>query len=172
MRALFVIALIIATGCTRSFPEYEAFTAQLAGADEMILYEGLPHQDAEPDVLQAELARSDVVKMHDWPFYEEPLPLTVADAEMLMAILQDTDGFWKRPKDAATACTGFHPDYCIEWKKGEKKYRILVCFGCGEFECYGLTEPVYCWMKTETRKSLASVSKPYRQNRPEPKRIE
>jgi hypothetical protein len=34
-------------------------------------------------------------------------------------------------------CGGFHADYCLEWKDGEKVYQMMLCYGCDEAKFYG-----------------------------------
>ena len=69
---LLALFLSPAAGITeKAVPVSEADTlrASLATAETLYVYEGLPHQSSEADLLRQEQARNDVTKIGDFPFY-------------------------------------------------------------------------------------------------------
>src|SRR5262249_40015520 len=108
-----------------------ALTEAIRRADKVVLYEGLPHQFFEKKLLEEERRTKAVEELNGYPFYKEPLALTEQDAGRLCELLGDPAIYqpWKGEK----LCGGFHPDYAVEWHVGAKRYRALLCFGCGEF---------------------------------------
>lgn len=100
----------------------------LRAADELMVYEGLPHQTKEKELMESELAKSKTIRIHGYPFYLPPVAAK-KQAE-LKKILGDPRTYKKYtgPK----TCGGFHPDYAVFWNEGEVPKHILICFGCGE----------------------------------------
>src|SRR6516165_3185263 len=80
-------------------------------ANKVVLYEGLPHQFFDKDLLEQELKNKKTVKVHDYPFYAETLALKDEDAKRLTELFCAADSFakFRGPK----RCGGFHPDYCV-----------------------------------------------------------
>ena len=136
-------------------------------ANKVVLYEGLPHQFFDKDLLEQELKNKKTVKVHDYPFYAETLALKDEDAKRLTELFCAADSFakFRGPK----RCGGFHPDYCVEWQDGKGVYHVLVCFGCHEVKCYGPKVDLYCDINNDAYKEFEKVLKPYRKNRPEKK---
>ena len=100
----------------------------LRAADELYVYEGLPHQTKEKSLMESELAKSEVIRIHGYPFY---LPKARAKKESeLKKLLGDprTYGKYTGPK----TCGGYHPDYAVHWMENGVPKHILICFGCGE----------------------------------------
>src|SRR5437867_5072942 len=60
---------------------------------EVLLYEGLPHDFWEAELLQSELRRKKTLKLHGYPFYEELLVLKSDDAEQLTTFFSDRTNF-------------------------------------------------------------------------------
>src|SRR5262245_6972052 len=109
----------------RNFANYNPLSEWIAKADKVILYEGLPHQEYEGEELEKERKSKKTISFNGFPFYSEPLDLKAADAKKLTNLYCDPSSFraWKGYK----RCGGFHPDYCIEWRKGKETCRALVC---------------------------------------------
>jgi hypothetical protein len=147
---------------------YKPVAAAAKAAKALTLYEGLPHPLWENELLAAERKNKKTVKLHDYPFYAETLKFKDKDAKAVKALLRQSKRFrgWKGEKD----CGGFHPDYLIEWKQGKDVYRVLFCFGCEEIKAFGPKGAVRLDMTAETKKELARILKPYRKNRPAPKK--
>lgn len=112
-----------------------AFTSAVASAEKMTLYEGLPHQAFESDLLESERRSKPVQELHGYWFYKEPLAPSAEDARRLTQMLSDAAAF--APFSGEKKCGGFHPDYAVEWQKGSSAYRALICFGCDEAKLFG-----------------------------------
>jgi hypothetical protein len=135
-------------------------------AESMVLYEGLPHQTWERELLERELRSKRVVRRGDFPFYAEPLPLTAADAIRLTDLFCNPHSFrkWAGPK----TCGAFHPDYCLEWRAGKETYQCLLCFGCHEAKVFGPNTALYFDISQAAYKQFTAILRPYRKNRPQP----
>jgi hypothetical protein len=108
--------------------EVEAYRRIFAAAEEIVIYEGLPHPYEEEELLEVESKRKDIVKLPpmDEAFYTPAVEAVNADA--LLKLLSGPDGIRvNQPKKC-----GFHSDYCIQFKHQDTTYRAFVCFGCGE----------------------------------------
>jgi hypothetical protein len=154
-------------GCSHknSPADYEAAAEFVATADSVILYEGLPHQDGEMEILKRELAEKQTVAFGEYPFYAEPMPLTAQDAAVLTAIFDGSDAFYGPPE--ASVCGKFHPDYAIEWKKGDETVAVLVCFMCREAIVVAATEKMEFGMAGEPMKKVMTLLKDRWQKRPQ-----
>lgn len=136
-------------------------TAGIAGSKKVVLYEGLPHQFWERDILAKEMKEKKTVRLHDFPFYAEPIALKEEDAKYLTEVYGKAETFsrYRGPKK----CGGYHPDWSIEWKDGDATYRANICIGCNEIRIYGPKNDVYCdGIPGKTVEMLRG----YRKNRP------
>lgn len=113
----------------------ERLAAAANAADEVLVYEGLPHHNFDRKSLDSELQTKDVIDLDEHPFYSEPLPVSDEDRAKIREFAAGPDAFFKfyGEKD----CGGFHPDYAVEWRAGKDRYRLLLCFGCGEGKLFG-----------------------------------
>lgn len=171
----FVVAIVsIAFGCAkepgttgdRKKPEPPKDNAGwIANADQIVLYEGLPHPLEEKGAFTQEKAKK-TVALHGFDFYEKPIAPQEADAKKLMALFTTPGTFpeFSGPKK----CGGFHPDWAVEWKVGDDTYRALLCFGCHEAKIFGLQEDVYTDIGVEAYRQLKDLLNAYRANRPAP----
>jgi hypothetical protein len=169
LASVFLLALGVALAADpketdTNFDNHKALAVAIAKADRVILYEGLPHQTFEQQLLQEELKNKKTVKLNDFPFYTETLSLKDADAKSLKALFIEAAAFkqYSGPK----RCGGFHPDYALEWHVGKDVYRAQICFGCQEVKIFGPKSEVHCDMRPDTNKQLQATLKPYRKNRP------
>jgi hypothetical protein len=151
-------------------PEPNAFPfATIGQADRLTLFEGLPHQLIERELLASERKTKQTVDLHGYPFYSEPLALMPEDAEKLKALLGDATRF--ASFSGEKRCGGFHPDYAVEWTVEGQVYHCLVCFGCGEVKIYGPLGESRFDMERDTEKRLRSVLWAYEKNRPAAKHV-
>jgi hypothetical protein len=129
-----------------------------------VLYEGLPHQTFERELLARELRSQKTVRHHGYPFYQEPLPLSATDAREVTRVFADPASFhaWGGPK----TCGGFHPDYCMEWHAGGEVYQSLICFGCREVKVFGPGAQLYLDIDTTAKPRLEAILRSYRKHRP------
>jgi hypothetical protein len=151
-------------GDTR-FAENKGIFAAIRGTTQFTLYEGLPHQGFERQILAEEKQRKLTVTLDNYPFYAKPLTMSAADAIRLKAILSDERSFqqWR----GQSKCGGFHPDYLAEYSHNGTVYRVLICFNCKEVIVYGPNgSSVRCHFEVGTEYVLEPLLKKYRQSRP------
>lgn len=141
------------------------FAAKIQGAGTVALHEGLPHQMFERELLRQEKETKQVRIIHEYPFYEQPLEMAAEDARAITAILDDPASygtFW--PVLSEKLCGGFHPDYAVEWRRGQDSYHALLCFGCGEVELFGPLLGSRHDLRAEEK--LKAILLKYRRSRP------
>lgn len=178
MNRCFLFSLLVACalphGASRAdeMPELTAkdlsqFTPISVGvrhAASFTLYEGLPHQVVEADLLKRELATKKTIRLHGYPFYERPLPVAVDEIEALRGLCSAADSFWSY--GGAKFCGGFHPDYCLAWKDGKATYELLICLGCHEMKLYGPKQELMADIRTEAYQQFKTLLKKHRGQRP------
>lgn len=135
-RSLLAAAACLFTACATSNPigkpvpvaAGEEIRSSLQSAQRLMVYEGLPHQAHEKELIAREIVRKDTTRLHGYPFYTPARP--AKQAAGLRRVLGSADSYkvYGGPK----TCGGFHPDYAVSWNDGAKSYQLLVCFGCGE----------------------------------------
>lgn len=154
------------TGASTEFEPNISLFAAIGEADQLTLYEGLPHPD-EAEVFERERSTGRTTRLHGHLFYRDPHDARAPDASKLKNVLGSEQSFlaWRGEKK----CGGFHPDFLVEWRANSATYRILICFGCGEVKVYGPTQDLHCDMTLETRQQLKELFREYRKNRPTPK---
>ena len=131
--ALFALLLAPAGGITEKVVPVSAADAlrtSLAGAEPVYVYEGLPHQSSEADLLRQERKRDDVTKIGDFPFYVPKFQAAEGTSASLKKLLTVPGSY--REFGGLKLCGGFHPDYAIAWKADDSEHAILLCFGCHE----------------------------------------
>ncbi|MDA0814416.1 MAG: hypothetical protein O3C21_18740 [Verrucomicrobia bacterium] len=135
----------------------------IADAAHVNVYEGLPHQRFERELLAAESQREDTEKLGSFRFYTPAVAAT--NSAKLKPILSspDTIQVFRGEK----ACGGFHPDYAVEWfDEDGSRFYAQICFGCHEI--------IYSDGKNEYRydfedgpfEQLKKELKPYAKKRP------
>jgi hypothetical protein len=149
------------------FSARKKFVSRIKNADDIRLFEGLPHPMFERDILEREMQTKPAFDLHGYLFYEERLALEEPEKTELSRIFQDPRTFvpWTGPK----ACGGFHPDFCVEWQVGQDVYHALLCFGCGEAKFFGPDVELYCDMNERAPKRMGAARALRYKNRPEPK---
>jgi hypothetical protein len=116
----------------RSLGDISKFLSAVASADEVHVYEGLPHQAWDRELYESERKRSDLVWFEGYPFYAKPLDVTSDEKKALTALALRKDAHV--PFSGMKLCGGYHPDYAIVWTKGGKRSGALICFGCHEWK--------------------------------------
>lgn len=146
--------------------EIKSLIGGIGASTSVTIYEGLPHQRGEKKLLVDELRTKKTVRLHRFPFYDIAIPAKPEVAAKLIALCgaQETFG----PYGGAKFCGGFHPDWCVEFKKGPDVYQILVCFGCQEVRLYGPQNMAYSDLDKATMTKLVDILKPLQNNRPKP----
>lgn len=138
------------------------YRTTLATTKALSVYEGLPHQLWDEELLAKEIKRNDITKIGDFPFYT---PNTLAsNADDLKLILSSPDSIWiyGGPK----GCGGYHPDYCLSWESGGQTYYALICFGCHEIVFYDGKEPLIYDLETTSFTRLKVLLSIYDKKRP------
>lgn len=154
---VFVVGCL--AGCGRT-----SAPAAISKADSLVLYEGLPHQTMEPELLAKEKQNKPFFTRHEFPFYQTPLEVTPEDVEKLKALLGNEKSFepWRGEKK----CGGFHPDFLAEWRVGEKTYDVLICFGCQEVKLISPGQNDRHDIENGANKQLQEILRKYLKNRP------
>lgn len=162
------VMLLLLMGCANK--KLDSFTQAVRGAGKLALYEGLPHQSFEADLLERERKTKPVRELHGYPFYQETLALSKEDAHRLSEILGDANTYL--PFSGEKKCGGFHPDYAVEWQVGSDVYRALICFGCREAKLFGPAIELRVDLSPVAYKQLRELLKGYHKNRPASKILE
>jgi hypothetical protein len=129
-----------------------------------ILHEGLPSEFWEPELRERELNKKETIKLHGCPFYAEPVSLKGTDAERLTALFSSTKSF--KNYDGKKSCSGYYPEYCVEWKGDEAVTQALICLECREIKMFGPTCELHCDLSIEAAQGLSQLLSPYQKNRP------
>ncbi|WP_435017920.1 hypothetical protein TA3x_005543 [Tundrisphaera sp. TA3] len=141
-------------------------------ADEIVVYEGLPHHAYEQELFEEERKVRPIVMLSDFPFYREPLAMKAEDVATLRDLIGARGTYAGISSNVEKTCGGFHPDFAVEWSVEGKVTRCLICFGCFEAR---FVDPEgarsFYDLKTERvagkmRAKLMDLLKAYRKNRP------
>jgi hypothetical protein len=151
-------------GVEADFGRYEAFANEIAYADSVVVYEGLPNSFGEEQLLERELKRVASTKIDDQLFYVRKHEASEDDAEEITRLFES--GNITRPYVGPKECGGFHADYAVVWSKGEAKFRALVCFGCHEVLAMGPDGKVITDMTDSGYKELRAALGRYERERP------
>jgi len=147
-----------------SFDRLASILAGIQKARDSALYEGLPSEFWEPQLLERELHAKRTVKLHGYPFYEDLLTLKEQDAAQLTELFSAKGSFQRYRSQKE--CGGYHADYCVEWKTGEAVTRALICLECGEVKLFGPQAELHCDLSAKADKQLKQSLSGYRKNRP------
>jgi hypothetical protein len=138
----------------------------IADSKKLVIYEGLPHPQAEPEVLEQELKSKKTITLSKFPFYESPITPTKQLTKQLKTLCkrESTFKFYSGPK----FCGGYHPDWCLKFGEGQDAYYVHLCFGCHEAHLIGPNEELMTDLKGAAYLKLVEILKPLRTNRPQP----
>jgi hypothetical protein len=132
---------LFVVGCTdadertaNTFSYFPALAKHVQQANKLTLYEGLPHPTMDPDGFEKERNRTDTIGIDGHRFYKAPVAVSDETLESLRS-LSVQQGLFK-PFQAAKACGGFHPDWCLVWTDAEKEVDVHFCFGCNEVAAF------------------------------------
>lgn len=130
---LIVVFIISCTAEKGRHPEPSATSSirdTIKNTDSIFVYEGLPHQTFEAELLTAEKAKNGITGLGGYPFYTPKIQIKTLDLSAFKKIISDSSNYTRFLGEKR--CGGFHPDYAVEWSDGDKVYLILFCFGCDE----------------------------------------
>lgn len=164
---LFVLPLFGGCSLFADSPKsYKPLAEIVAEADRVVLYEGLPHHTGEKELLQKELAEKKTFSVGPFSFYTEPMPISRNEAAELTEIFNDIDAFNDDPP-GMTKCGPYHPDYAVEFSKGDESVFIEYCFGCGECKIYSGSRILYLCPSANAETRLKKLLHDRFQNRPQ-----
>ncbi|MBX3449419.1 MAG: hypothetical protein KF777_07665 [Planctomycetaceae bacterium] len=137
-------------------------------ASKVEVFEGLPHQMFEPELLAQEQQRSDVFQNHDFDFYEPAfsLPGDEFDGFISKVVSRRTYRAWQGFK----ACGGFHPDFLLRFHSADGIIDIQICLGCGEALLFGRDGYSYVEISEFARERWKTLQEKSRTKRPLPRR--
>lgn len=148
-----------------SFDDLPELLAQIDAADDVQVFEGLPHEHMEPDLFQEELARSKTLEIDGHRFYADPVSIAPEKLEALRKALADASLYraYLDP-DSEKACGGFHPDWCLVVDKGTESFHFHFCFGCHDLAAFANGElQVLC--EFNDLEAVTEMFEPMRTNR-------
>lgn len=134
----------------------------LTTADKVEVYEGLPHQMFDADLLKKELKRKDIIKIGEYPFYSPAK--TAMNSSDLRAVLSSSKSIL--PFSGEKLCGGFHPDYCVAWTRENQISHALICFGCHEIYFLSNDKSYRYDLTNEACENLMKLLSPYGEKRP------
>lgn len=138
----------------RFLPEVSQFIQK---AEEIWVFEGLPHQTWEPELLEREKATKKTIAIGAFPFYAEPVKPSPNKSTTLRTLLTGTNGLM--PMMRTPMCGGFHPDFAIRFRSGDKVCDVLICNGCGEATIEFGNRKVYGTLKSGWEEALDEFRK-------------
>ena len=111
----------------------ESVFQSLKKADDLFVYEGLPHPLRENPTFEKEKKRDDIKQIKNYWFYDAKVKATGNTRDQMMNLLFAKSGFRvPGPNAPQKDCGPFHPDYAIAWKpEGEENF-LMICYTCGE----------------------------------------
>jgi hypothetical protein len=118
------------------------------------LYRGLPSEFWEPELRTQELSRAKTIRLHGYAFYEESIPIAEPDAGRLTALLSSRATF--RRHEGNKRCSGYSPEYCVEWQAGDDGIHALICLECAEVKLFVPKCELYCDLSPTAKQSLES----------------
>ena len=180
LRELFVLAALCLVGCKQevkvvfdaappppietNFDRLPTVLAGIPKTEASLLYEGLPSEFWEPELLVQELARTKTIKLHGYPLYEELLALQGTDGEQFTALFSARTSFANYTDEKKGG--GFHADYCLEWKTSEGTTHVVISLELGEVKMYGTKSELHCDLSQNAAQKLRQLLSRYRKNRP------
>ena len=147
---------------TTAFRFVPAALKFIEGAEKITVFEGMPHQLFEKELLVRELEKAEETIIGTYPFYPQSQDFMAKDEPALRDLLLDAKGFG--PFLLSKMCGGFHPDYAIRFTKGEEHCYLLICFGCGDAQIHHNDKVIQCHLYAGWRELLAGYAK----HRPKP----
>ena len=149
----------------------EVYRSSIKEAKSVQVFEGLPHQLHEKELLAKEVAKSKLVedvteegltKYAGFHFYTPSV--AAKDPQKLIDLLSEKSSL--KVYGGLKRCGAFHPDYCVSWKKEKMTYYALICYGCGELVFFDGKKRLIYDMTPVTLDKFKAIFKPYELKRP------
>ncbi len=140
--------------------------AKMEAVKNATLYEGLPHQHSEGDLLAKELKEKQTITLHQFAFYKEPIAMPEEVERKLRNLCLDSTQFEHINRWEMKFCCEFHPDWCLEFRETENVYHIQICFGCNEATIFGPNGMLHGKINETAAIKLDRLLKPLQKNRP------
>jgi len=115
--------------------EADSFRKTVSTIPDLQVFEGLPDPTTEPALFARESTRPDVMRIGNFSFYKDPLPMGEADMAALRAVFNPGNPF--APGGGEDPCGRFHPDYLLVWKSKEATCYAQIGLGCQEIHAVG-----------------------------------
>lgn len=152
-------------------PDLQELWRALREAEQIELFEGLPHPGSEPRLRELEVERVKPVEIAGELFYPELLPAAPEAIAELARLTTDVQGHKGLPiplsKHRVKFCGGFHADYALLWKtKDATAVTALVCFGCSEVRFLYRDWTLTADFTKERDQELFKAFRPLRRHRP------
>ena len=155
-----VIFIASCSAGEKSYPHPHATSEirdTIKNTDSIFVFEGLPHQMFEAELLKTEKERKDITTIGGFPFYTPKSQVKMEAAAAFKQIISDSNNYMQFG-EGGKRCGGFHPDYSVEWSDGGKLYSILFCYGCSEvFIINGKNSYRYDFKLSDDLKKLFAV---------------
>ena len=123
------MCVVLVAGCSPSPSWMKSFQA----SSSITIYEGLPHQLREAELLDQEMQRSDIVRIGDFVFYTPGVTPDTPEEEQFKILISQS-GFYSARTLVPPDCGPFHPDFAVEWMSEGLTHHILICFTCNEVQ--------------------------------------
>lgn len=147
------------------FSNFKPLAAGIARADRMEVFEGLPHQYTQRNLLELEKQSKETTYQHGFYFYRQPLVLSQNDARKLTSLLTDKSSFREKEwSNMKASCGGFHPDFAVKFQSQSELYYVQLCFGCHEMKIFGPKLNLYCKIHNDAYPKIVNLLNPYHKN--------
>jgi hypothetical protein len=144
---------------------HQPFAAGVRSSVALRLFEGLPHQAFERELLKSELKGKQTFRSNGHHFYQTEIIPSEEDALALADIASSPKSFeeWGGMK----LCGGYHPDWLIRWTGSDgHSHDLNVCLGCHEAKIHGERYRLYCDLSDTAFARLQAILAKYAKQRP------
>ena len=160
--------LLFVAGCNSGLSrEHAAVFKPIADAiqqaQSMSLHEAVPHSLRKGFKPGDKPPQPDMIELGEHLFYAKPLTPTPDTVEALRRLCAAEDTYRRYEQ---LKCM-FNADFCLEWKEGDRAYRVIICFGCEEVWVQGPGNAVLLALQPEAADQLARLLEPLRVHHPE-----
>lgn len=145
--------------------DVDVFRKAVSAISDLQVFEGLPDPQTESVLFAREAQRGDVMKIGEFHFYKDPLPIGEEERSELRAVFHPGNPF--SPGGGQDPCGRFHPDYLLVWKSGEATFSALVGLGCQEIEALGPKLRIHRYIPPESYARLNKILGKYSVSRPQ-----